>query len=59
MAIHWLPVAFDLYFGQFCSFSAQIGLVLKIPIRLLRIGQFASGFSHVSKGVINYKNFPR
>ena len=32
-------------------------LVLKIPIRLLRIGRFASGFSHVSKGVINYNNY--
>ena len=33
--------------------------VLIIPIRLLRIGPFASGFSHVSRGVINYKNLPK
>jgi hypothetical protein len=33
--------------------------VLMIPIRLLRIGRFASGFSHVASGVISYKNFPR
>jgi hypothetical protein len=25
MAIHRLSVAFGFYFGQFCSFSAQIG----------------------------------
>ena len=25
MAIHWLRVTLDFYFGQFCSFSAQIG----------------------------------
>ena len=30
-----------------------------IPIRLLRIGPFASAFSHVFRGMINYKNYPR
>jgi hypothetical protein len=45
-----LLVAVDFYFGQLCSFSAQIKLVLMIPIRLLRIGRFASGFSRVSGG---------
>ena len=40
-------------------FFATDWLVLMIPIRLLRIGRFASGFSHVSKEVISYKNYPR